>query len=162
MMQRMPVLAALDADGDGVISEAEIDNAAAALRSLDKNQDGALTFDELRPRGDFPGRRHRGEHRDRSPRHRPDADRDSGPRRADMPRERRGGLPPEAIENPERFVRMIFERRDANADGLLTGDEIPEPMRARLERIDSDGDQAVSREELLKAMQRMRESHPRG
>ena len=44
-----PLIAALDADGDGVISAAEIANASAALKALDKNGDGQLTMDEIRP-----------------------------------------------------------------------------------------------------------------
>ena len=40
------VLGALDTDRDGVISEAEIANASAALRTLDKNHDGKLTAEE--------------------------------------------------------------------------------------------------------------------
>ena len=54
MMTFLPVLAALDADKDGKISSKEIDNAAAALRTLDKNGDGNLTEDEVRP--SFGGR----------------------------------------------------------------------------------------------------------
>ena len=42
-MQFLPVLAALDADKNGEISAEEIDNAAAALKKLDKNGDGYLT-----------------------------------------------------------------------------------------------------------------------
>lgn len=49
-----PVLNALDADHDGVISAAEIANAPAALLTLDKNGDGQLTPDELRPRQQTP------------------------------------------------------------------------------------------------------------
>lgn len=41
------VLAAIDADGDHVISAAEIMNAAAALKSLDRNNDGQLTSEEV-------------------------------------------------------------------------------------------------------------------
>src|SRR5262245_15779568 len=37
-----PVMAALDANHDGVIDAQEIDNAPAALRKLDKNGDGNL------------------------------------------------------------------------------------------------------------------------
>jgi Ca2+-binding EF-hand superfamily protein len=48
-----PLAALLDTNHDGVISAAEIDNAPAVLRTLDKNGDGQLTQDELRP---FPGR----------------------------------------------------------------------------------------------------------
>jgi hypothetical protein len=44
-----PVLAALDADRDGEFSAWEIDHAAAALKKLDRNQDGYLTADELVP-----------------------------------------------------------------------------------------------------------------
>jgi hypothetical protein len=45
-----PLMAALDANHDGVIDESEIKNASEALRKLDKNGDGKLTLDELRPR----------------------------------------------------------------------------------------------------------------
>ncbi len=45
-----PVMAVLDANKDGVIDSAEIDNAPAALRTLDKNNDGSLTIEELRPK----------------------------------------------------------------------------------------------------------------
>ena len=44
-----PIVAALDANHDGVIDATEIDNAPAALRTLDKNGDGKLTMDELMP-----------------------------------------------------------------------------------------------------------------
>ncbi|HVU99779.1 MAG TPA: hypothetical protein VHH88_00355 [Verrucomicrobiae bacterium] len=44
-----PIIAALDANHDGVIDEAEIANASAALKSLDKNGDGKLTMDEVMP-----------------------------------------------------------------------------------------------------------------
>jgi Ca2+-binding EF-hand superfamily protein len=48
------VFAALDTDHDGVISADEIKNAAASLKTLDKNGDGQLTEDEVRP--EFGGR----------------------------------------------------------------------------------------------------------
>jgi hypothetical protein len=48
-MQVHPVLAALDTNRDGVISDSEIRNAAAALRTLDSNGDGKLVENELRP-----------------------------------------------------------------------------------------------------------------
>ncbi len=40
---------ALDADRDGTLSAEEISAASDALQSLDKNDDGKLTEDELRP-----------------------------------------------------------------------------------------------------------------
>ena len=54
----MPIVKALDANGDGVIDETEIANAPAALKKLDKNGDGKLTRDEImpnRPRGQGQG-----------------------------------------------------------------------------------------------------------
>ncbi|GAA5509446.1 hypothetical protein [Novipirellula caenicola] len=142
MMRRLPIVAALDANRDGKISKEEIDNAAVALRKLDKNGDGALTIEELRPQGDFAGRPRDGENGDR------------GPRRG----EGGGMIPREAMENPEQFARMLFERRDANSDDKLTGDEIPEPMRERLRGIDTNNDDAISREELATAMKRFGEA----
>ena len=45
----MPLMQALDPSGDGTIDEKEIANATAALKKMDKNGDGKLTPDELRP-----------------------------------------------------------------------------------------------------------------
>ena len=59
---RTPAFQALDADKNGVIAAVELANAPAALKSLDKNGDGKLTEDEVRPqmggrggRGGEPG-----------------------------------------------------------------------------------------------------------
>ena len=53
---RHPLLSALDANKDGVIDAAEIANAPAALKTLDKNGDGQLTRDEIRrPRPEGTG-----------------------------------------------------------------------------------------------------------
>ena len=51
-IQSFPLTASLDRDGDGLISESEIEGAVAALEGLDQNQDGKLTRDELRPTSD--------------------------------------------------------------------------------------------------------------
>src|SRR5207248_59315 len=50
----LPLLAALDANHDGVIDADEIKNASAALLKLDKNGDGKLTREEFMGRP--PGR----------------------------------------------------------------------------------------------------------
>ena len=48
-----PLMAALDANKDGEIDAAEMANASVALKTLDKNNDGKLTGEEIRPpRGD--------------------------------------------------------------------------------------------------------------
>jgi EF hand domain-containing protein len=59
---RMPLMAALDPNNDGVIDEKEIEQASKSLKTLDKNNDGKITMEELRPqradgpRGDRPNR----------------------------------------------------------------------------------------------------------
>lgn len=51
----LPLVATLDADGNGEISAEEITNAAAALKKLDKNGDGKLTRDEYMGMRGGPG-----------------------------------------------------------------------------------------------------------
>ena len=88
-----PVMDALDADHNGEISEEEINNATAALKSLDKNSDGKLTDDEIRPprpeggpgrdgerRPDGPPRGEGEPRGDRPPGDRPPGDRPPGDR----------------------------------------------------------------------------------
>lgn len=65
------------------------------------------------------------------------------------PRPGEGGAP-----NADMIARM-FETQDANKDGKLTADEIPERMRERIAQIDEDGDGAISRSEMQKSMARM-------
>ena len=48
-MRMDPVFTALDTDHDGVISASEIAHAAESLKTLDRNGDGQLTEDEVRP-----------------------------------------------------------------------------------------------------------------
>ena len=72
-----PVVAVLDDDRDGIISAEEIANAPAALAKLDKNGDGELTRDELRPRR-RPGGPPQGRGEDGQG---PDGERRGGPRR---------------------------------------------------------------------------------
>ena len=45
-MPPMPLMTALDADGDGTLSKAEIANASKALMTLDKDKDGVLSEEE--------------------------------------------------------------------------------------------------------------------
>ena len=122
MMRRFPLMMALDADGDGVISAEEINNATAALRKLDKNGDGKLTEDELRP--EFPGGRG-----------------------GDGPGGRRGegfGGP-----NPDEVVKQLLEF-DKNGDGQLSKDEVPERMHGMFERGDTNKDGVLGKDELRK------------
>ena len=55
-MTSNPLFLVLDANRDGILSAREIDNASNALRRLDRNRDGQITPEELRPqRGSNPG-----------------------------------------------------------------------------------------------------------
>ena len=67
LMQMLPVLLALDKDGDGEISNDEIEKAEEGLVKLDKNGDGKLTGDELRPNRGQRGRAFGGGQADRLP-----------------------------------------------------------------------------------------------
>ena len=46
---QMPIMATLDADQDGTVSETEIESAAQSLRTLDTDGDGRISTEELRP-----------------------------------------------------------------------------------------------------------------
>ena len=52
----------------------------------------------------------------------------------------------------------IFERRDEDGDGKLTGDEISDFMRNNMEGTDTDGDGAITLEEFQKRLEEMRSS----
>lgn len=55
------------------------------------------------------------------------------------------------------LVRRMLETRDRNKNGKLEGDEIPERLRPFVEVIDSNGDKALDRDELNKAISTMRQ-----
>ena len=139
-MRAMPVLAALDANKDGVISKAEIDNATGALRSLDANKDGELTEEEMRP--DFAGMRGR-----------------SG-RPSELSGRGGFGRPPEGNrggfgsgvergsaggDNPmiDRLMQM-----DENGDGKLSSNEVSERLSPLFDRADQNKDGFATRDEL--------------
>lgn len=72
-----PIITALDLNHDGVISADEIAKAVESLKKLDKNGDGQLTPDELRPA------RPEG---DRGPDHRPPPDQGRADKRPEVSR----------------------------------------------------------------------------
>ncbi len=156
-----PVMDALDKDGDHVISEEEINNAAASLKALDKNGDGKLTDDEIRPpRPDGPpGREGEG----RGP---------DGPPRGDRPpgedRPPRGDRPP-GEDGPPRGERMREGQgrppgRGEGPDGRPMGPPNPERFVEDAMRFDADGDGKLDKSELMKFATEMgnRQGRPPG
>ena len=132
----LPIMKALDTDQDGTLSAAEIQNASKALATLDKNGDGILSAEEMRPDPSMFGR----------------PGQPGTPGAPGQPgRPGAGGAP-----TGEMMTRM-FEARDTDKDGKLSGDEIPERMRENVSRVDTNGDGAIDREEMQKAMARMAE-----
>jgi Ca2+-binding EF-hand superfamily protein len=55
-----PCFTLFDKNGDGVLSSQEIADASSVLKTLDKNQDGQITADEIRPGRGPAGRGPRG------------------------------------------------------------------------------------------------------
>ena len=53
--------------------------------------------------------------------------------------------------------QQMFARRDANSDGKLSGDEIPDQMRENLTEIDADGDGSVTLEEFQERVRQRRQ-----
>ena len=125
-----PLVAALDTNGDREISAEELQAATASLLTLDKNSDGKLTDDEMRPpRPDGGGRE--GGPRDGGGRE--GAGREGAPRdgagRGDGP-QGRGQGPGQGPEggpmgppNPERMVEHAMHF-DADGDGKLDKSEM--------------------------------------
>ena len=139
MMQMMPVLAALDADKNGVISKSEIKNAAAALRRLDKNGDGELDAEEMRPSRSEGGRSRGGG---------PEGGRSRGPEGG--PEGERGGRSSGAGGMMDRLMSQ-----DKNEDGKLSKDEVDERMLPLFDRLDANSDGSIDKSEIEAAAARM-------
>jgi hypothetical protein len=158
-----PLMIALDTNRDGELSAEEITQAIVALKTLDKNGDGVIDREELRPQPPFGadrerGPRPRGERAADADRPRPDAER---AQRAEGEREPR----PEGERGPrgegDRGPGPEGDRgpRGRGPGGFRGPGEFggprmdPERFVDRLMESDADGDGKLSREELLKALE---------
>ena len=119
----LPLFMALDANHDGVIDSNEITNAAASLKTLDKNGDGQLTADEYRPQ--FKGMQ---------PPPPPDTSASKSTGSADGP-------PPPP---PDPIVSAL----DANQDDVIDASEIANAPSA-LKALDKNGDGKLTPDELF-------------
>ena len=122
----IPIIQALDADKDGKVSSEEMANAATALATLDKNGDGVLEMDEM-----MPARGGRGER--------------GGRRGQGGPRGGEGGS--------NGFVDRMMQN-DTDGDGKVSADEARERMQGFFERLDSDKDGFLTKEEITEASNR--------
>jgi hypothetical protein len=106
-----PILAMFDTDRDGMISAVEIDEASAALAELDRNQDGQITREELRPP--------RPEGRD----------------------DNEGGRPPGPPRGHRPPPPPVIAALDTDRDGTLSAEELEEAPDSLLELdMDGDGE----------------------
>jgi collagen type III alpha len=120
-------LAALDKDGDGLVSRSEVPERLTKFFELaDADKDGKLSGAELAklttPRGG-PG----------------------------------GFGPGPRGELGRRFGAAAFAQMDKNGDGKLQREEAPERLASIFDRIDKDGDGAIAAEEGQAFRQRMQE-----
>jgi len=114
-MRLHPVLAALDADHDGEISASEIQNAVAALKTLDKNGDRKLVPGELFPDPLANAVAHF------------------------MPITRDGKISRKEWSRkfPSRY-HQLFEAADQTKDGIVTEEEMTNEIRRRTD-LNNDG-----------------------
>lgn len=123
-----PVFAALDADHDGALSPAELANAPAALKAIDRNGDGTLTADEIRPAFGPGG---------------PDGRGPGG-------RGGRGEPGETAATSPDDLAAALMGF-DKDNDGKLTRAELSERLHGLFDRADADKDNALTADELKKS-----------
>jgi Ca2+-binding EF-hand superfamily protein len=136
--ENVKTLMAFDANGDGKLSKSELPERMQGLFDrADENKDGFLTADELRKLATAQAAPSGEERRGDGPDSRP------GPRGAgDM-----------------NFIRMdpVLAIVDTDGDGVLSAHEIRNAPNA-IRKLDIDADGKVTREELMTAMRRRRES----
>ena len=123
VIRMSPILNAVDTNQDGTLSAAEIADAVAQIRKLDKNGDGKLTRDEggmrMQPGGGRPMR--------------PPGEEEIPP------------IPPPTAEE----LTATFMMFDANKNGQLEKKEVPERMRGLFERGDTNNDGVLTRAEIV-------------
>lgn len=118
-----PLIAALDIDKDGVISEIEIKNAASSLTALDADGNGHLTTNEFHAES-----------------------KSEKIKTTKVASDQRHQL--QTGTSGARFLRTMMIKYDTNNNFVIEPSEMPSPMIAILHTIDKNGDGNVSAGEL--------------
>ncbi len=151
----LQLITALDTDGDGILSAAEIANATASLKTLDKNGDGELTPDEYGPemtsgttgamlgRGGMPTRGGMRMHQGPPP---PHSFEDMAIVRV-LDTAGDGTISAEGIANAPALLKTL----DKNDDGQLSPLEYGRKPRPLVAALDEDGDGIISASEIANA-----------
>jgi Ca2+-binding EF-hand superfamily protein len=143
------LFAALDLDGDGIISKAELRKAIVSLKKLDTDNDGQLTMAECGIATDANGQ--------------PVADANAAgnPNAAgNDPNQNAAGAGVNGAGNTAFNGRGndamgLFFQLDTNHDGRLTRDEVPPQMMGALAHADLNGDGAIDAAEFAAAAKKM-------
>jgi EF hand len=134
-----PLFIAIDLNGDGELSSKEVAKAAQSIAKLDKNKDGVITEDEVRPPRPPGGRRGPGFGGPPGEDGPPSGDGPPGP----------GGRPGAAgrAVDSKALVDSVM-RFDKDGDGKVSAKELPERMARMLEEGDTNKDGALQRSEV--------------
>ena len=138
-------LRSLDANKDGKIAKDELpERMQSILTRVDTNKDDFIDEQELKTLED----RFKGNAAQRPQGNGQPADRPQGQR----PQGRASGQPtPQAQQGQQRTVGGFIARlreMDANQDGKISKDELPERMRSILTRVDTNNDDSIDEKEL--------------
>lgn len=162
-----PLIAALDANHDGVIDADEIANAPAVLKALDKNNTGKLTMMDLMgppPRRGGPGQGGPGDGQgpggpggpgqgpggpggDQGPGAGPDGAPPQGPPQG-VANDAAGNGPGGPGRGNRRPMPLIFAALDTNHDGVIDASEMANASAA-LKTLDKNGDGKLTMDELM-------------
>jgi len=134
-----PLATAIDANHDNTLSSAEIDGAPAALKTLDRNNDGRLASEELMPPMGRGGEGRGGEGRGRE-----------AEGRMGMPGGRGGEIGETPATSPDELVAMLMTF-DTNKDGQLERSEVPERIQGIFDRADANKDGKLTSDEIKKS-----------
>ncbi len=131
-----PIVEAIDKDKNGSLSAEEIKNAVAALKTLDKNGDGEISREEMRPEFGRPGQ--------------------GGPGF--------GGPRPEfnAEEFTKNFVSRMLDQSDKDKDGKIAKSEVTGRFAENFDRGDTNKDGFIDKKEMEAMAKQMAERFGQG